>query len=185
MNYFRKYLKKIKDEYEYSSEYDYPEEVIDINSPYFDELSENGMLEEFSILIPLIPINEIIDLKIKDDYSSVFDKLNQSKSKYSSITLNINNNTNLNNIKQFKIDFKQLKRLTIKPNKIYDINNNINYNFLLEIEKNLIYLNLKCSNYGGNINEDSFLNFDNFISLEHLVLSGFFLKKILTLKLKN
>ena len=112
-NYFNKHLEKIKNEClnEHSYKYDYPEEAIDITSPFFDELAENGMLEDFSIIIP---IDGKFDLKLKNDYSSVFDKLNESKYKYSSITVNICNDFNLKNLNQFKINFKQIKRLTIK-----------------------------------------------------------------------
>ena len=193
MNYFIKYLKTIEDEYEYAhfGKYDYLEEVIDINCPFFNELLENEMIKYFSIFIS---INGKLDSKIKTDYSSVFDKLNESKSKYSSITVNINNNTNLNDLNQFKIDFKQIKRLTIKTNEEYEYKkgyssskkNIINYNvcYGIGLEKNLLYLNL-TNKLDKNIKIDYFLNLDNFTSLEHLVLNGFFFDKILEIKLKN
>jgi hypothetical protein len=116
--YFKKYFenKEIKDEYGYEyahSDNEYDKEVIDINSPIFEQISENGMLEKFSILITL---NRKIDSKLKNDYSSVFDKLNRSKKKYSSMIVNIKNNTNLNCLTQYKIDFEQIKCLTIKTN---------------------------------------------------------------------
>ena len=117
--YFNKYFenKKIKDEYEYDhSDNDYPKEVIDINSPVFEQISENGMLEKFSVLITL---NRKINSKLKNNYSSVFDKLNESKTKYSSMIVNIKNNTNLNYLTQYKIDFKQIKCLTINANEEY------------------------------------------------------------------
>ena len=196
--YFNKYFenKKIKDEYEYDHSYnDFPKEVIDINSPVFEQISENGMLEKFNVLITL---NRKIDSKLKNNYSSVFNKLNESKTKYPSILVNIQNNTNLNYLTQYKIDFEQIKCLTIKANEEYIYEkrkysdkikkiikkNVINYKVCLGLEKNLIYLNLsnKLDKY---INIDSFFIFDNFVSLEHLVLSGFFFNKILAIKLKK
>ena len=184
INYFIKYLKKIKFKYEYehSDEYDYPEELIDINSPFFDELSESGIFEEFSILIALFPINEFIQLKLKNDYTSIFDKLNKSKSKYSSITFYINDNANIDHIKQFNIDFKQIERLTIISGIIKNISN---YNAFLWFKKNLKYLYLKNCSREECFNSDNFFNFENFASLEHLVLNGFIFDKILTIKVKN
>ena len=202
LNYFNKYIRGIKDIYNdgYMEEYEFPEGVIDIYSPYFNILSKNEIFEDFSICIP---INEILKLKLKDDYVSVFDELNKSKSKYSSLTLIVRDTKNLIDIKQFNIIFNQIKRLTIKYcfnaeqkrcNDSYDFNDindtdnvlNLDFKFFLNVENNLVYLNLNNLYLKTELIElDNFINIENFKNLEQLVLNGFHFKQNYKIKSYN
>ena len=54
--------------------------MIDIYSPFFGSLSKNEIFENFTIKIN---IKDIEQFNLKNDYITIFDKLNKSKSNYS------------------------------------------------------------------------------------------------------
>ena len=93
------------------------EYYIDIFSPLFDFLSQKNYFEKiFSINIILF--NED---NLNQEYITTFKKLNETNIKYSSLTLNIEQNKSLINpidlFNSFNINFKNIKKLIIKEHK--------------------------------------------------------------------
>ena len=180
MDYLKNYYLKNKENQE--------EFIIEIYSPFFDIISKSEFFEQV-FTIP-IPANEIKQFNLKNDYISLFEKMNKSNQKYSSLYFRLNKIEDLNYLKEFKVDFTKIKRLTIKyykneyEKKIYggslshylsetkttnDFYKNL---FLLEdIQNNLIDLNI--DNSGGKIIElEYFNNLNNLKSLKELDLNN-------------
>ena len=106
VRYFRKYLDKNKDFNFYECS-----KMISFYSPFFDDLSKE---ENFSKIFTIsFPIGRMNELYLKNDYLSFFESLNKSNSNYSSLEFNINNENNIDDIKQCKIKFAQIKRMVI------------------------------------------------------------------------
>ena len=182
-------IKKGNNEKEFNI-YEYDAKKIDIYSPFFDLISKNNIFEQlFSISIPM---NLIKSFNLKNDYILNFDKLNKSNSQYSSLTFNYEDNNDIDYLKELKINFSQIKRLTIK--KEATINNYFYFFKTLfsfdNIENNLVYLDLKISvralnNFYEKIEPSSFENLNNFKSLKFLRLEKFKFKSTFILKLYN
>ena len=159
--------------------------LIDIFSPFFEFLSTKEYFEKFFI----ITINLIEKYQLDNDYINAFNKLNQSKSKYSSLEFIINKNIEIEKWKSYEINFEQIRNLTIleveessdsSNEKILKfINNIIDYKIFQNNLTNLeIYFN---KNYS--IDPLLFENINNFINLEILKLYGFDFTDIFSLGL--
>ena len=168
--YLKKYVKKHKKKNNSLSIYD--EIKIDINSPFIEDLfKKNNNLEEF-LLIPIY-VSLIEKFNLKNKYIKIFEKLNQSDSKYSSILFIFKNNTDIKYLKEFNINFKQIKKLYILEDK-KNLNKNDNFNslfdtfFSLDSLDNLKYLEISASNKEElNLSQ----NLTKFKSLEKLSLN--------------
>ena len=88
---------------------------IEIYSPFFDIMSKAEFFEDLFTTISISTY--IIDkFDLKEDYISTFDKLNQSKSKYSSLTIYYEDSYDILYLKEFRINFIQIKRIIFTPN---------------------------------------------------------------------
>ena len=177
-NYKEKNLKYNLIEYNEKSE-----KLINIYSPIFDPISKTESFNLFfTIEIPLLAIKEF---NLKNDYNSVFTKMNELNINYSSLSLFFLDKNNINYLNELNINFNKIKRLNIYPNYLPKDNNKMYYNNLFSIKnlaENLIYLNMGDIN---NIIEDSNISFINkLISLEQLILYDFKFNNFV-LKLKN
>ena len=156
---------------------------IDIYSPLFDILSNNKeIFEKFSIVVPFKYFKKY---ELKNDYTSTFDKLNQLQSKYSSITIYINDNDDINELKNININFNQIQKLAINID-----GDELNYDNFFEvllssnIKNSLIYLFLNKKDF-GKLDDKTFHKLNNFSNIEHLSLNGINFKQIFKLKLSK
>ena len=162
------------------------EEPIEIYSPFFETLSK---MEFFEYLFTINISTYIIDkFDLKEDYISTFEKLNQSKSKYNSLTIYYEDSYDILYLKDFKINFNQIKRIIFIPNS-YHVTGDYKYflntffSFFSRIEKNLTNLKLKWVE--NEMEPRAIQNLNNFKSLELLNLTGFKFTKTFVLKLSN
>jgi len=161
------------------------EKIININSPLFDPISKTNSFNLFFTIE--IPLSTIKEFDLKNDYKSIFQKMNELNINYSSLALFFLDSNNINYLNELNIDFNKIKRLNIYPNYFSKDNQEI-YKSLFSIKnlrENLIYLNLGNNSEYHNI---SFIN--ELISLEQLILYDFTnfeltLKKLKILTLKN
>ena len=84
---------------------------ISIYSPLFKILYKTKNFENFTIQISQINIDKYI---LKDDYINLFNELNNINIKYTSILYELNDIEKINYLKEIKIDFKKIKRITLK-----------------------------------------------------------------------
>ena len=162
------------------------EKLIDINSPLFKIISKTKIFEKnFSIYISQ---NES-----KKDYIILFEKLNKSNIKYSSIYYEFNRMNRINNLKEFNIDYNKIKKVTLSVNFEYEIEQDIikkNIYFfktlfsINNIDNNLIYLNIFFKNK-NNITPELFENINNFKSLKYLIIDNFIFNNNFTIKISN
>ena len=163
---------------------------IDIYSPFFDSLSKNEIFDNFTIKIN---VEDIEEFNLKNDYITIFDKMNKSNSNYSSIYFGFKNSEDIKYLEDFNINFGQIKKLTI-----FQIDSEIdNYNDFFKmlfsfnnIGNNLIYLHLdivinKFKQKNIEVEAKSFENLNNFKSLKYLKIYGFIFKPFLNLNLIN
>ena len=162
------------------------EESIEIYSPFFETLSK---MDFFEYLFTINISTYIIDkFDLKEDYISTFEKLNQSKSKYNSLTIYYEDSYDILYLKDFKINFNQIKRIIFIPNS-YHVTGDYKYflntffSFFSRIEKNLTNLKLKWVE--NEMEPRAIQNLNNFKSLELLNLTGFKFTKTFVLKLSN
>lgn len=165
--------------------------LIDIKSPFFEFLSKSELFEKiFTIIISAKPIE---NFNLKNDYILAFNNLNKSNSKYSSIQFYYKDNKDIDYLKDFKINFSQIKKLIIdKDDSIDDIKIKNDY-FLknlfsfFNIENNLLYLEIDINIFDAEelIDPNLIENINNLKLLEHLDLKGFKLKNPFILKLFN
>ena len=162
------------------------DETIEIYSPFFETLSK---MEFFEYLFTINISTYIIDkFDLKEDYISTFEKLNQSKSKYNSLTIYYEDSYDILYLKDFKINFNQIKRIIFIPNS-YHVTGDYKYflntffSFFSRIEKNLTNLKLKWVE--NEMEPRAIQNLNNFKSLELLNLTGFKFTKTFVLKLSN
>ena len=162
------------------------EEPIEIYSPFFDTLSK---MDFFEYLFTINISTYIIDkFDLKEDYISTFEKLNQSKSKYNSLTIYYEDSYDILYLKDFKINFNQIKRIIFIPNS-YHVTGDYKYflntffSFFSRIENNLTNLKLKWVE--NEMEPRTVQNLNNFKSLELLNLTGFKFTKTFVLKLSN
>ena len=162
------------------------DEPIEIYSPFFDTLSK---MDFFEYLFTINISTYIIDkFDLKEDYISTFEKLKQSKSKYNSLTIYYEDSYDILYLKDFKINFNQIKRIIFIPNS-YHVTGDYKYflntffSFFSRIENNLTNLKLKWVE--NEIEPRTIQNLNNFKSLELLNLTGFKFTKTFMLKLSN
>ena len=190
LNDLKKIVDKLKEKEKENKlvKYHYFMKQISIFSPFFDFLSKS---EYFDILTIPITVKTIEKFNLKNDYILAFEKMNKLNiKKYPSIILDYKKTDDINYLREFKIRFGKIKRLTLT----HEYNVNIeNYDLLFKtlfsfnnLEKNLEHLNL----YVGFIKKDridpnSLKNLNSFFSLEVLELKGFKFKTTFILKLRN
>lgn len=128
---------------------------IDVYSPIFELLSKEKFFELFCINVDT---DLIKSFKLKNFYITTFDKLNKNDSKYAEIFFSFIQPEDINYIKELKIDFNKIKRLTLFAiQKNFQFNYKIgqaksnwkNYNYLTKnlfslpgIQNNLTYLKI-------------------------------------------
>jgi len=177
-NFYIKYFTKFKNTNNDSNTY------IDIYSPYFNSLSK---MKDFGALFTItLPIELIKKYNLKNEYASIFDKLNRSNSQYSSLLIICKNPVDIYYLKGFNINFNQIKKVIIEENDKNEKKDNILFKALFSlniIENNLSYLNLKF--YLNEIEPKLFEKLNNFVSLEYLELEGFKFKTTFIIKLAN
>ena len=124
----------------------FDETLINIESPLFEIISKTKIFEKnFTIYISQKNIDEN---KLKNDYIKLFDKLNKSNIKYSSIFYKFNDKNKINYLKELNIDFSKIKKLTLTEDK-EEANINQNSNYFIDtlfsfnnIENNLILVKI-------------------------------------------
>ena len=162
------------------------DESIEIYSPFFETLSK---MEFFEYLFTINISTYIIDkFDLKEDYISTFEKLKQSKSKYNSLTIYYEDSYDILYLKDFNINFNQIKRIIFIPNS-YHVTGDYKYflntffSLFSRIENNLTNLKLKWVE--NEMEPRTVQNLNNFKSLELLNLTGFKFTKTFVLKLSN
>ena len=163
--------------------------MIDIYSPFFETISKEDIFNKiFSIVIISAQIEK---LDLKNDYISVFNRLNAANSKYSAISFFFQKCEEINNYKEF-INYEQIQRLTIIQESSFASNheNLLNTLFTLNsIDKNLIYLYLDFkrndNGQGVTINKYAFDALNNFKSLSFLELKGIEFEETFQINLSN
>ena len=167
-----------------NNNYDNINVEIDIYSPFFESLINNKeIFTNFSIIIHSDYFKKF---NLMNDYLSLLNKINKSKSQYNSITIYTNNNEELIDLKKIGINFNQITNLAIiiddKSNFSYEIF--FDYLISLNVQNNLSYLFLKKENC-EETDPDAFEKLNNFINIEHLSLMGIKFKHYFKLKLSN
>ena len=117
--------------------------LINVFSPFFDILSQTDIFEK-KYCIPIIE-QSIEKYQLNNDYKNIFEKLNESNIKYTSLLLLFIDNNKINYLKDFNIDFNRIKSLSIVQDGIINKNDNYLLNTLFSfknIENNLIYLKI-------------------------------------------
>ena len=142
---------------------------ISIFSPIFDIFIKEGK----DIFDKLFYINIRLDsqIKLKSDYISAFEKLNESNVKYSILDIYFTKNEDISYLSELKINFANIKKLYITKyftDKIFNINMFTNDDLL----NNLVYLNLVF--YADKVRPKAFENLNNFKSLTKLKLEANF-----------
>ena len=162
----------------------YPLFIINILSPLFDIISKSKIFDKFIIQIKT---NEIERFNLNKE--SKFKKINKSKIKYSAIKFLFKDSKDINYLKDFKINFEQIKILIIEEDFISNIKNYDNFFKTLfsfnNFGKNLISLVLYLNNDDNYIDSKVFSNLNNFQSLKKLNIIRFKFNSNLRLKLKN
>ena len=160
---------------------------IDIYSPLFEIFYKSKLFGELFV-IP-IDFRFIERYKLKEDYITAFNKLNDINSNYSSICLKCYDDKDISILKDFNIKFNKIKNLSLKINP----NKNIDYNLfyrelfsLKDIENNIIDFYINNNNfYGNEIDGNIFENLNKFKKLENLKLYKLRLNNTFELKLKT
>ena len=128
--------------------------LIDIFSPFFEELSKS---ECFDLFIIPIEIDLIEKNQLNSDYKTAFENLNKNKFNNICIKINFRNEKDINVLKDININFEKIKDLDM-----INIGNekNINYDNIFKqlflapnFGKNLKKLNLKIHDVWGKIND--------------------------------
>ena len=174
--------------------------LIDIYSPFFDDLSKS----EYFDTILCLPINimTIEKFNLKNDYILTFSKLNKLNLKYPALKFQFIDQNDINYFKEFKLNFKNIKKLHIykyskdegfsfsfKKLKFWQSSKKYFFNTLFsfkDIEYNLIELSLV--NYDNNhtfVKSSSFENINNLKSLENLYMNNYYFDVDFVLKLYN
>ena len=176
--YFKKYYNKINEE-ELDS-YKNNKIIIDIYSPFFDELSKNEIFNEI-FTVSILPRYIINKYKLKKDYINYFNKI-----KNSSLKINFSENEDFNIIEELNINNKSLKSLIIN---MMNMNNN-GFSFPFN-NKNINLNNLEKLTIDSKFlksikfNNNSFEYINNLNSLESLELNDLIFKGTFFIKLYN
>ena len=185
--------KKIAEEWKNSKddedELSEKENLIDIYSPFFDVLSKTDIFSYFSIFISSLIIDEF---DLKNDYISTFNTLNSCSSEYSSLTFCYKDSNDITYLKEFNIDFGQIKRLTFILDDYFDTKD---YEYFFKIFFGLKNIGNSLVKLILNVNWTKFMrieidpnlikNLNNFKLLEYLTINGIKLSKNFTLELCN
>ena len=165
--------------------------LIDLDSPLFEMISKTKNFEnKYTIYICQENIDEY---KLKNDFIRIFDKFNKLNIKYSSIFYSFKDKNKIDYLKQFKIDFNKIKRMTLfhedlmqRKRNIFNENqkDKIFFEILVSfnnIENNLVYLKLKYfDNIYFGLDSNVFENINKLKSLRFLYIDSFnFYKKFL------
>lgn len=160
--------------------------LLDIYSPFFDALSKSKCFELF--IIP-IEIETIEKYQLNKDYVEAFNNLNLYKCKNFSVKINFRNEKDIDIIKDFKINFEEIKELDMIN---VGSDKNINYDDLFKnffsyknFGKNLTDLNLKIHDVWGKINTNIFDLINDFQNLKTLELNGINFQKNIKLNLNG
>ena len=89
------------------------ENHINIDSPLFEILTKTKVLEKIYIYISQKNIDEY---KLKEDYITIFNKLNNSNINYSSISYIFEEKTKLDYLKEISINFNNIRNLIFEYN---------------------------------------------------------------------
>ena len=160
-------------------------QYIDIYSPFFYILLKDEILSQ--IFTIKIKSSQVEQYNLLDEYKTLFNNLNNSNSRYSSLELDFRKTDDILYLNKFNINFAHIKKISV----IQEGDNSMNdYNFLINtlfssanIKNNLVYLHLFI--YSNEINTSSFENINNFKSLKYLELCGFKFQTLFTLKLNG
>ena len=136
---------------------------IDLNSPLFEMLSKINDFDKFFTIY--IPQEDIDKNKLKDDYKSIFNELNESNIKYSSICYIPNKKTKMNFLKKLNIIMEKIKNMIFVYN-----GNKINDDNYSNDGKNILncFINLEELIVRGNKNLITFLENINLKKLKIL-----------------
>ena len=167
------------------SEFNENKIIINIFSKLLQTFSSLNIFDKiFSILI-----NKKKEYKV-NDIKKLIDYLNNNNIKYPSIIYQYKNTEHISYLKYFNIDFKQIKKLTIKQKQKFECNKKNCDNFfntlLLcfnENYNNLIYLDIQIQTC--HIKSDLINKLNDFKNLETLKLKGFLFKTPFILKFNN
>ena len=176
-NYALNYFLNVNEE-ETFGDYKY----IDIYSPFFDIITKAKIFEK-NFIIP-ISTELIENYKLKNDYIIAFKKLNELKIKYSALTIVYKKGKDIDYLKEFNINFSEIKNLDILQN----IKGNNNDYFLKtlfsfkNINNNLKQLELKLYEY---IESKSLEGLNSIETLKSLKLENLRLNDNFILKLNN
>ena len=152
--------------------------LIDIYSPFLSFISESDELEKI-----FLSIYTDDKYKLKSDYISFFNNLNNKNIKYPGISLTLNEENNYNFFSEINMDLKKIKKICLNS---WEKKRNIIFKFLPfnNFKNNLVYLELNSyENSYFLVETDDFNNINEFKLLEELHLNGFWFKNTLTLKL--
>ena len=181
VDYGEKYYQNMKEKYNDEDIFTSKstELTIDIFSPFFECLSQTEIFGKI-FCIP-ISVYTIKNLNLNNDFKSCFDKLNKSKSKYSSIIFDFRDSTDINYLKTFKINLKQIKKIFLhleEKTKLDKFFKSL-YSFI-DILNNLEFLHINIRQYSldhSQVDNNLMNNINNFKSLKQIVLVGFNFKK--------
>ena len=180
-------MKELKEKYDKEEIiYEQSEEKIEIFSPFLEKFCKTEFFQK--IFTIQIPGDAIEQFKLKMDFASAFNELNESNALYESITFYFNEQIYIQNLKYFDINFNQIKRLNIVQNNGNYFQNNLINNLLSnnQLKNNLVYLNLDMNEFNViKVNIESFLNINNLKSLSNLKIHNFKFLKTFMLKLEN
>lgn len=158
-------------------------QYIDIYSPFFYLLLKDEILSQ--IFTIKIISSQIEQYNLLNEYKTLFNNLNNSNSRYSSLELNFQKTDDILYFSKFDINFNHIKKISVIQEGEYSTNDyNYLFNILLSnvnIINNLVYLHLLI--YSKKINTSSFENINNFKSLKYLELNGCLFQTLFTLKL--
>ena len=154
-----------------------PYDSIDIYCPFFNNLIKTNLFSK--ILNINIRTDLIKQYNLMNNYISIFNKLNKSNSKYSSLTIFFRELHDIDYLKNIKINFNNIKRLTIFEIKKtytffeYDYLFNNLFFYINNISNNLIYLNLQFELLFVSSTK-KLKNLNNLKSLKQLILENIY-----------
>ena len=180
LKYFKNYLKdKENCLYEFSKD-------IDFASPFLDILSTSEIFGKiFNIIISFNHVNK------KDNYifqyKEMFKQLNKSKTNYSSIIFHYYDENDIDIIKDFNINFHQIKKMKLIRDRSSRMDNYSYFFktlFSFNIHNSLIYFEFEGYYFAKGL--EYFANIiNNFKVLEYLILKDIKFKRDFKLKLNN
>ena len=174
------YTKKYEQEYKHKENHEEIKELVEVEvpieiySPFLNDIAQTEMYESLFTMALSTYLIEKLDLR--DDYINKFYELNMNKAKYNSLTIYYEDSYDILFLKEFKINFKQIKRLNFIPNSYivtgdYKYFLNTFYTLFNGMENHLIQLRLKWVR--NEIEPKLMEKINKFKSLKLLNLTGF------------